>query len=236
MYFRTVARAVRKHKSMSKPLVSDTLWEAIAPLILPEPPKPTGRAPRVPDRAALAGSFSSCARAFRGRCCPCEMGCGSGSTCWRRLRDWQAAGVWERLHHVLLDRLGRADAIDWSRACVDSASIRAKRGATNRQESNGSRETGHEAPCCGRPAGLPLHALLSPANRNDSVYFEAALDGIRPIKRPRGRPRTRPAKVHADKAYDIPRCHAYLRRRGIGDRIARMSMATFIRPGLGHIN
>jgi len=59
---------------------------------------------------------------------PVEMGCGSGSTCWRRLRDWQAAGVWERLHHALLDRLGRADAIDWSRACVDSASIRAKKG------------------------------------------------------------------------------------------------------------
>jgi len=70
--------------------------------------------------------------------------------------------------------------------------------------------------------GLPLHALLSPANRNDSVYFEAALDGIPPIKRPRGRPRHRPAKMHADKAYDIPRCHASLRRRGSGDRIARI--------------
>ena len=38
---------------------------------------------------------------------PQEMGCGSGMTCWRRLRDWQ------RLHHALLNRLGRADQIDW---------------------------------------------------------------------------------------------------------------------------
>jgi transposase len=56
------------------------------------------------------------------------MGCGSGMTCWRRLRDWQAAGVWVKLHGVLLDRLGKANAINWDRACVDSASFAAKRG------------------------------------------------------------------------------------------------------------
>ncbi len=60
---------------------------------------------------------------------PQEMGCGSGVTCWRRLRDWQEAGVWERLHRVLLDRLGEADEIDWTRASLDSASVPAKRGA-----------------------------------------------------------------------------------------------------------
>jgi len=57
------------------------------------------------------------------------MGCGSGTTCWRRLREWQEAGVWERLHLALLDRLGEADLIDWERASLDSASIPAKRGA-----------------------------------------------------------------------------------------------------------
>jgi len=59
---------------------------------------------------------------------PQEMGCGSGMTCWRRLRDWQAAGVWEKIHRACLDRLGKANAIDWSRASVDAASYRAKRG------------------------------------------------------------------------------------------------------------
>jgi transposase len=57
------------------------------------------------------------------------MGCGSGSTCWRRLRDWQEAGVWRELHGVLLERLGEADKIDWERASLDSASVAAKRGA-----------------------------------------------------------------------------------------------------------
>jgi transposase len=60
---------------------------------------------------------------------PQEMGCGSGVTCWRRLRDWQAAGIWDRLHRELLDRLGEADRIDWSRASLDSTSIPAIRGA-----------------------------------------------------------------------------------------------------------
>ena len=60
---------------------------------------------------------------------PQEMGCGSGSTCWRRLRDWQEAEVWEELHRALLDRLGEADRIDWEGASLDSASVPAKRGA-----------------------------------------------------------------------------------------------------------
>ena len=57
-----------------------------------------------------------------------ELGCGSGVTCWRRLRDWQQAGVWEALHHRLLDWLGDDGQVDWSRAAIDSVSARARRG------------------------------------------------------------------------------------------------------------
>ena len=46
-------------------------------------------------------------------------------TCWRRLRDWQQAGVWDLIHFVLLDWLGRDGQIDWSHAAVDSCSVRA---------------------------------------------------------------------------------------------------------------
>jgi transposase len=58
---------------------------------------------------------------------PRELGFGSGVTCWRRLREWQRAGVWERLHRLVLDRLGLQGLLDWSRAAVDSVSVRAKR-------------------------------------------------------------------------------------------------------------
>jgi transposase len=114
---------------MSKQLVSDELWSFIEPLLPPEPAKPNGGRPRVPARAALTGILFVLHTGLPWEMLPQEMGCGSGVTCWRRLRDWQAAGVWERLHQVLLDRLGIADELDWSRASLDSRLVPAKRGA-----------------------------------------------------------------------------------------------------------
>jgi transposase len=115
---------------MAKELVNDELWEVIEPLLPPEPPKPQGGRPRVDDRAALRGIIFVLKSGIPWEMLPQEMGCGSGVTCRRRLREWQEAGVWERLHRVLLDRLGEADQIEWERAsCLDSASIPAKRGA-----------------------------------------------------------------------------------------------------------
>ena len=61
---------------------------------------------------------------------PQEMDCGSGMTCWRRLQEWNEAGVWERLHHVLLDELQDAGQLDWTRAVIDSSHVRAKGGAS----------------------------------------------------------------------------------------------------------
>ncbi len=114
---------------MRKLLVPDDLWAIVDPLLPPEPPKPKGGRPRVPDRACLTGILFVLKTGIPWEYLPQEMGCGSGVTCWRRLRDWQAAGVWDRLHHTLLDRLGEAYRIDWDRASLDSASIPAKRGA-----------------------------------------------------------------------------------------------------------
>jgi transposase len=111
------------------PLVPDDLWEAIESLLPKEPPKPKGGRPRVPDRAALGGIIFVLRTGCPWRLLPRELGCGSGVTCWRRLRDWQEAGVWERLHTRLLNWLGDEAAIDWSRASLDSVSVRAKRGA-----------------------------------------------------------------------------------------------------------
>jgi transposase len=115
---------------MSKRLVSDELWEVVEPLLPEEPPKPKGGRSRLDDRAALSGIIFVLKSGIPWEMLPQEMGCGSGVTCWRRLHEWHEAGVWERLHEVLLNRLGEADRIDWERASLDSASIAAKRGAT----------------------------------------------------------------------------------------------------------
>jgi transposase len=111
-------------------LVPDDLWDAIEPLLAKELPKPKGGRPRVPDRAALSGIVFVLRTGCPWRLLPKALGCGSASTCWRRLRDWQEAGVWERLHETLLNWLGDDAAIDWSRASADSLSVRAKRGAS----------------------------------------------------------------------------------------------------------
>src|SRR5215213_6675596 len=111
-------------------LVPDGLWEAIEPLLPKEPPKPKGGRPRISDRATLAGIVFVLRTGCPWRLLPKELGCGSGTTCWRRLRDWQQAGVWEKLHTRLLNWLGDEASIDWSRASTDSLSVRAKRGAS----------------------------------------------------------------------------------------------------------
>jgi transposase len=116
---------------MAKLLVSDELWELIEPLI---PVKPRrylhpGRRP-LPDRQVLTGILFVLKTGIPWEHLPQEMGCGSGMTCWRRLRDWQQAGVWQALHEVLLARLNGADEIDWSRAIVDSSYVRAVLGAS----------------------------------------------------------------------------------------------------------
>ena len=118
---------------MAKKLVTDELWETIEPLLPPQPPKPQGGRPRIDDRAALTGIVFVLKSGIPWEMLPREMGCGSGMTCWRRLKEWQEAGVWERLHLVLLNRLGEADQIDWERASLDSASIPAKRGGQKPQ-------------------------------------------------------------------------------------------------------
>ena len=110
---------------MAKPLLAEELWERIEPLLPQERAKPKGGRPRVSDRQALTGILFVLRTGCTWEYFPQELGCGSGMTCWRRLRDWQAAGVWEKIWRVLLDELGLADEIDWSKVVIDSCSVRA---------------------------------------------------------------------------------------------------------------
>ena len=114
---------------MAKQLTTDELWAAIEPLLPPEPLKARGGRPRIPDRDVLRGILFVLSTGLPWEYLPPEMGCGSGMTCWRRLKEWHEAGVWQKLHRVLLARLNEADRIDWSRAALDSSSVPAQKGA-----------------------------------------------------------------------------------------------------------
>src|SRR6266852_7793607 len=115
---------------MTQALVDDGLWTQLEPLLPKRRPRHrqyAGRKP-IPDRAVLTGILFVLRSGIPWNMLPREMGCGSGTTCWRRLVRWQRAGVWKRLHEVLLAELRRRGRLDLRWAVVDSASLRALRG------------------------------------------------------------------------------------------------------------
>jgi transposase len=120
--------------SVSSPprLISDELWALVEPLIPPPPPAVHGRTgrPRTSDRDVLEGIAFVLTTGIGWAKLPVELGYGSGWTCWRRLHEWADAGVFDRLHTAVLDQLGERGELDWSRASLDSVSVRAKRGVS----------------------------------------------------------------------------------------------------------
>jgi transposase len=114
-------------------IVPEELWVRIEPLL----PKVGRRLryrgrKRLPDRQALQGILFVLHTGIAWRHLPLELGFGGGSTCYRRLDEWQRAGVWERLHALLLAELRAAGEIEWSRAVADSSDVQAKKGAPRR--------------------------------------------------------------------------------------------------------
>ncbi len=125
---------------MAQPLLPDDLWEIIEPILPPIVQSPKGGRPPVENRQALTGILFVLKSGIPWEMLPQEMGCGCGMTCWRRLRAWMEAGVWDELHRVLLEGLQGVNFIDWSRAVVDSSSIRAVGGG---QKPAPTRRIGH---------------------------------------------------------------------------------------------
>lgn len=111
--------------------VDDELWAVLEPLIPPRTRRARnpGRKP-IPDRLALNGILHVLHTGIAWEDLPREYGYGSGVTCWRRLRDWQRAGVWDALHQQLLVQLNASGQIDWSRAAVDGSHVRALLGGS----------------------------------------------------------------------------------------------------------
>jgi hypothetical protein len=107
------------------------------------------------------------------------------------------AGVFERLQELLLDELGQAGALDWSRVSLDSFSQRATRGDQVGANPVDRAKPGFKLHLAVEGGGLPLSLLVTRANTNDSLMFEALLDDIPAVRTPAGQRRRRPQKVHA---------------------------------------
>jgi transposase len=208
---------------MARPIVDDRLWKLIEPLF---PVKKRrfrypGRKP-LDNRATLTGILFVLKTGIPWEDLPQEMHCGSGMTCWRRLRDWYQAGIWSKVHQVLLNELREADQIDWSRAAVDSSSVRAVFGGTQTGRNptdRGKKGTKHHILTSAN--GIPLAATITGANRHDVTQLLPLVDAVPPVAGKVGRPRRRPKAAYGDRAYDSQPHRQALRRRGIVPFLAR---------------
>jgi transposase len=209
---------------MAKPLLSDELWARIEPLL--PPPKPRrfrfpGRKP-LTNRQALTGILFVLRTGLNWNDLPCELGCGSGSACRKYLQRWRQAGVWDRLHQLLLAELHEADLIDWSRAAVDSSFVRALGGGEDTGPSPVDRRklgSKHQAVVDAR--GVPLAATVTAANVPDVSALLGVVDAVPPVGGKPGRPRRRPRALYADRGYDSDGHRRELRRRSIRPVIGR---------------
>ena len=202
--------------------IVSSLWFRIQKLLpAKRSPGPKGGRPPIDDRVVLEGLIFMLQSGIPWRLFPRHFGC-SASTCWRRLRDWQKQGIWEELHALLLAELQRRGKLRWSRASVDSASVRALEGGEKTGKNptdRGRRGTKHHVLAEGR--GVPLAVRTTGANRHDVTQLEPLLDDVPPVRGQRGRPRRAPRRLYADRAYDSEPARQALRQRHIRPYLAK---------------
>jgi len=193
-------------KTAAKPWeIDDRLWACIEPLlpVVPRNPRRPGRK-RLDSRKVLYGILFVLYTGIRWEFLPQELGFGSGMTCWRRLRDWNEAGVWQKLHELLLSELRAADLLDFSRAAVDSSHIRAMKGGPATGPSPVDRgKTGSKHHIIVDAHGIPL------------------IEAVPPIRGKRGQPLRRPKHLYADRGYDHETYRDQVRSFEITPHIAR---------------
>jgi transposase len=188
---------------MAKPLLPDELWEIIEPILPPHPAHPQGGRPRVDDRKTLTGILFVLKTGIPWEDLPCEMGCGSGMTCWRRLRDWQADGTWDKIHKILLDKLRGADKINWQRALIDSSFVRAAYGGEGTGPSPVDRsKPGSKHHVITDAQGIPLTSSVTTANTNDITEMAPLFNKLPAVAGKVGHPKKKPEALQGDLGYD----------------------------------
>ncbi len=206
------------HKDISK-----HLWKRIKSL-LPKSKAPTkkGGRPPIDDQIVLRAILFVLETGIQWRfITPRQFGC-SRMTVWRRIRDWQKAGVWEKLHVMLLEELHRRGRIRWNWAAADSSSIRALKGGkkTGKNPTDRARlGTKHHVLVDGK--GVPLAIRITGANRHDVTQILPLVNDVPAVRGAVGRPRQRPGELYADRAYDSEKVRKALRSLRIAPFLAK---------------
>src|SRR5246127_4163233 len=207
-----------------KLLVSDDLWERLEPL-LPLPPKRRFRFPgRKPMdyRQILTGILFVLKTGIAGDDLPAELGCGCGKTCRHYLRLWHQAGVWLKLHALLLAELNGADQIDWRRGLIDASFCKAPEGGedtgpnpTDRSKSGSKHHVMTDA------QGVPLNATVTAANVNEVTQVLDVLVNKPAVGGKPGPKRELPKRLQGDGGYDSEPLRVLLRWLGVTPVLAK---------------
>jgi transposase len=204
-------------------IVPGELWARIEPLlpVVPRRADHPGRR-RLDDRKVLCGILFVLYTGIPWEFLPQEPGFGSGMTCWRRLPDWHQAGVWQRLHEVLLAELNAARGAGLVQG-GDRQLARAR--AEGRPKTGPSpvdrAKPGSKHHLITEAHGIPLAVSLTGGQRNDVTQLMPLVQAFPPVRGRRGRPRQRPDRIYADRGYDHDKYRRQVRAKGITPVIAR---------------
>lgn len=188
--------------------LTDEQWQRLESLLPPH--KGRGR-PRADDRRTLNGIVYVLRTGGRWQDVPREHG--SPVTCWRRLREWEEDGTWEKIWRSLVALLDEQDRLEWDKAFLDGSFVPAKKGGAGVGKTKRGKGTKTMLVTDGN--GLPIGFELANANYHEVKLAVPTLQSVRVPRRTRGRPKQRPRELVADKAYDSKRFRRWLRRRGV---------------------
>ena len=207
-----------------KPLVTDALWARVAPL-LPLLPRRRFRFPGrkpIAQRQVLTGILFVLKTGIAWDDLPAELGCGCGKTCRHYLRQWHDAGVWLKLHALLLAELNGAGQIDWDRALIDASFAKAPEGGEDTGPSPTDRgKSGSKHHVLTDAQGIPLNATTTAANVNEVTQLLNVLVTMPPVGGKPGPDRRLPERIQGDRGYDSGPLRVLLRWLGVTPVLAK---------------
>lgn len=205
-----------------KMLVPDELWALIEPLLPKHRCTRRGGRPRIDDRKVLTGIMFILKTGIPWEDLPQELGAGSGMTCWHRLQEWNRAGVWRKLHLLLLNKLEQAGRLNWDRAVIDSSSVH----VMHRGEKTGKNPTdrakyGTKRHVLTDANGIVLNVEITSANRHDLNHAKEVSSKRPRVRARRSRRYRKPKKLLGDRGCDSDPFRQWLDNQGIDPLIAR---------------
>jgi transposase len=200
----------------------DEFYDLVAHHLPPEQPVgPKGGRPRIAHRVVLRVIWFVLATGDRWEDVPPELGC-SGRTAHNRLRAWEEAGIWDRLHADLLRLLRQAGKLDTDLVVVDGVSVRAFGGGEQTGPSPvDRRKVGTKHTLLVSRQGVPLAIRTAGANASDHTQIIPLVLDFPKVGGKPGRPKELPDELYADRGYDSDSTRWILRWLGIEPRIAK---------------